>query len=163
MGTIIVKTKFNASGKRKLTKPITHEKVGAPAYHRYKQAYQAADEEWRRRLTSADQSFCAGLANLLTFYVTDPATPNPESKRIIGLLVEGMLNSNANGSNSWAVHLGLPALSDQEGKWQAERKQAYEARESAIQSASEECDDMKRALWREVDVAFGIRPPHFHD
>ena len=110
MGSIIVKTKFNDSGKRKLTTPLSDERVCRPANRRWKQARQAADEELNRRLPIMDQSFQTSLSDRLSRCVADSTTTIQEKSRIVKLLAEGMLNTYARGGFALKLHVESKAI-----------------------------------------------------
>ncbi len=161
MEKIIVPTKFNKTGKRILTIPLDKRQVCAPAYRLYRKAYHTAQTEWKRKWDSAKQTYVESVAYWIASYIARDSTPVAEKYKIAKFLAEqnlakrGPMNITGLGSSQrWSIQLGMPELSDvEEEAWEAYVTASNKAdleRKGAIAKAQTDCDDMKRALSREI-------------
>ena len=162
MDKIIVPTKYNKTGKRILTPPLDDRKISAPAYKLYREAYRAAQAEYRRKLDLAKQNYVESMANWIASYVTGDSKPAAEKYRIVQFVVrqalekQGPFNTEGLGSSRrWSVQIGdIPGLASiEEESWKTYMEECHKAdeeRDAAVAKAGMDCDEMKRVLSREV-------------
>lgn len=162
MKKIVVRTKFNKTGKRILTIPLDNRRVCAPAHHLYREARHAAEEEWRRKYDFVKRTYIESMAHRIASYVARDSTPIAEKYRTAKFLAEqslaerGAMNVKGPGSSRrWSIQLGnVPELASiEEEAWEAHVvacRKADAERDAAIAKARTDCDDMKRALSREI-------------
>jgi len=158
---IIVPTRFNKTGKRVLTTPLDEKKIYAPAYRLYRKAYHTAQAEWKRKRDSAKQTYVESVAHWIASYIARDSTPATEKYKIAKFLAEqnlagrGPMNITGPGnSQRWSIQLDIPELSGVEEKaWEAyvaASKKVDAERDATVAKAGSDCDEMKRALWREI-------------
>lgn len=161
MEKIVVPTKFNKTGKRVLSFPLEEERICAPAYQQYRKAYRAAQDEWKRKWDSAEQTYVESVAHWIASYIARDSTSVAERYKITKLLAGLSLAQRGPvpipgqaDSERWSIQLGIPKLSDVEEKaWEvylAASSKADEERDAALAKAKSACDEMKRALSREI-------------
>lgn len=161
MEKIIVPTKFNKTGKRVLTIPLDERQVCAPAYRIYREAYRKTQDEWKRKWDSAKQTYAESVAHCIASYIARDSTPVTEKYKTAKFLAEqslaerGPMNiTGPNSSQRWSVQLGNIELASVEEKaWKAyitTSNKADAERDTALAKAKSACDEMKRALSREI-------------
>ena len=162
MEKIVVPTKFNKTGKRVLSLPLDEEKVCAPAYRIYREAYRKTQDEWKRKWDSAKQTYVESIAHWIASYIARDSTPATEKYKIAKFLAEqslaerGPMNiTGPNSSQRWSVQLGnILELASVEGKaWKAyiiASNKADAERDTVLARVKSACDEMKRALSREI-------------
>jgi len=162
MEKIVVPTKFNKTGKRVPTIPLDEGKICAPAHRLYRKAYHKARAEWKRKSDSAIQTYVRRMAHWIASHVARDSTPVTEKYKIAKFLAEqslaerGPMNITGPGSSQrWSIQLGdMPELSAvEEEAWEAyitDCNKANAEREASLAKARTDCDDMKRALAKEI-------------
>ena len=161
MEKIVVPTKFNKTGKRVLKTPLDEKQIHAPAFRLYKKAYRKAQDEWKRKWDSAQQTYVESMAHWIASYIARDSTSVAERYKVTKLLAELSLVQRGPvpipgrvDSERWSIQLGIPELSDVEREaWEtylAVSNKADAEKDAAFAKAKSTCDDMKRALQREI-------------
>jgi len=162
MEKIVVPTNFNKTGKRVLSLPLEEGRVCAPAYQQYRKAYCAAQDKWKRKFDAAKQAYVESIAHWIALYIAGDSTPVAQKYKIAKFLAEQSLAergpTNITGPNSsqrWSVQLGniLDLASVEEKTWKdyiTATDKADAERDAALAKARSACDEMKRALAREI-------------
>jgi len=161
MGKIVVHTKFNRTGKRILTTPLREEYVCAPANRKYRQAYNRIEAEFKKKMHDPDNKYIETVSRFVAEYVASKSSSYDEILKIVKFLAACSIRAigprigSHMDSRIWLQRLGnIPGLSALEEKaWQTCRKEfntLWVKRETALQKASYEHDEMKRQLWREI-------------
>jgi len=162
MGKVVIRTKFNKTGKRVLKIPLEDRQICAPAYQQYREARHAADEQWRHKWDSAKRAYIETIAHWMASYVARESTSFTERYKITKFLAEQSLaerspmNIEGPGSSQrWSIQLGgMSKLSSIEQKaWKAYVtvcRKADDERDNAITEACEASDEMARVLRREI-------------
>lgn len=162
MEKIVVPTKFNKTGKRVLSLPLDEAKIRAPAYQQYRKAYRTAQDSWKRKRASAIRTYMEMMTHWIASYVSSDSTPIAQKYKIAKFLAEqslverGPMNITGPGSSHrWSVQLGdIPELSAvEEEAWEvyvAAANKADTEGEASLAKARTDCDDMKRALAKEI-------------
>lgn len=157
-------SRFNKTGRRVLRIPLDERRVCAPAYKRYWKARDVVEVNRRLECDSAKQLYAETLAEWIASYVARNSTPTAKKYQVAKFLAEQILAATGpmvvegpGGSNRWSDQLGgMPELSSIEGKaWNRYVDMCRKAdaeRNTANDKADKDLDDMKRVLWREVDV-----------
>jgi hypothetical protein len=162
MERIVIPTKFNKTGKRVLSLPLDERRVYAPAYQHYQKAHHEAQEEWKHKRDSAKQAYVESIAHWIASYIAGDSTPVEQKYNIAKFLAGQSLAErgpmNITGPNSlqrWSVQLGnvLELASVEEKTWKdyiTATNKADAEKDAALAKARSACDEMKRALAREI-------------
>jgi hypothetical protein len=162
MGKIVVRTKFNKTGRRVLTTPLQEKWVCAPADRRYKKAYYAIESEFKKKKDKPLYPYIEKISHFIASYVASSSVSAKERYRIVKFLSESSLRETGPmaigdhmDARRWSRQLGdISGLSHvEEEAWQTyveESQTLWKERENALNRASYAHDVMKRALWKEI-------------
>ena len=156
MGKLVVRTKFNASGKRILTTPLNNNIVLSPATRYWKSVYSDSNDRLNAELDLAKeryrQTLLSGVASQLNVQVT-----LDDKRRVTGMWLRDVFAPTE--PPTWSIL--IPAIASVEksawANYQEDRRAAFSARDEALTYARGKCAEMREELWREVEVAFGVR------
>jgi len=159
MGKIVIPTKFNKTGKRVLTTPLQEKWVCAPANRRYREACPTIKSAWKQKLHEARHLYIETMSNSIASYVANSSTSDEEKYMIIKFLAKESLmekgSIDINGPQRWANQLGSitglsQAVEEASRIYKETLDRVFKEHDEALSRAREECDAMKRALWREI-------------
>jgi len=156
---VVIKTKFNRSGKRVLTIPIDYPGILAPRYFGwYKKKREAIDQRYKQACDNAKQKYIESMANSIAKYVTGNSTTGSEEFKATRVLASRVISPQHPQADvypgSWAVQLGISSLTPDENKawvdYIEETRKGHIEREISLREISSELSSMKSDLIREV-------------
>jgi len=153
VGKIIVHTKFNKTGKRILTTPLQEKYVCALANRKYHQACDKIEAEFKSKMHNPQHKYAKTIARFIARYISNNSSSVQETFTLVEYLAYGSMKGSS-GRTDMTKLKNIPGLSEiEEESWKTCQKEfstLWRRRESDLSKASNQHNEMKRQLWREI-------------
>jgi hypothetical protein len=153
MGKIVVRTKFNKTGKRTLTTPLREEYVCAPANRKYRQVYDRIEAEFKKKMHNPRHKYAKTIARFAASYLASKSSSAQETYSLVEYLTYSGIKASS-GRIDMTKLKNIPGLTEIEEKaWKTCNREfdlLWRKRQADLDEASRQHDETKRQLWRET-------------